>query len=226
MDVLLPGRAPDLARWEGRPFADGVAEPPRPTDRQDHYERVVGREPAGPPIAGGPFRNVADAILRYTIFPPALVTGALRRAPVAVGDTVGIRFHGYRVVDLFFAARVIEVFDGPAPVEPTTSGDGPAPVEPTTSGDGPAPVEPTTSGTPGGWHTGFTYRTLRGHPELGQETFAVAKAPDGTVSVSLRSWSRAGTVPARIFAPLVRLSQVGASHAALVHLAAVADGRG
>ncbi|MBO0698473.1 MAG: DUF1990 family protein, partial [Zavarzinella sp.] len=44
-----------------------------------------------------------------------------------------------------------------------------------------------------GWRAGFTYRTLAGHAELGEETFAVEKdRKTGEVSVSLAAWSRPG----------------------------------
>jgi len=75
----------------------------------------------------------------------------------------------------------------------------------------------------GVWRSGFTYRTLAGHPELGQETFSVEKdLATGRVIVALRSWSRPGTVLARMGAPWVRRQQVRASRAALEHLADVA----
>ena len=70
------------------------------------------------------------------------------------------------------------------------------------------------------WCTGFTYRTLQGHPELGEETFVVeTELATGRVRVALRSWSRPGTRLARMFAPVVRRLQVHASRAALAHLA-------
>jgi uncharacterized protein (UPF0548 family) len=75
----------------------------------------------------------------------------------------------------------------------------------------------------GVWRTGFTYRTLVGHPEYGEETFSVEKdMATGRVIVALRSWSRPGTVLARMFAPWVRRQQVRASRAALGHLANIA----
>jgi uncharacterized protein (UPF0548 family) len=178
VDVLLPGQVPKLERWEARPFSPGVEAGPGARDRRDDWRREVAREPRGAPLPDGPFARVAAAILRYDIFPPALVTGVLRRAPVAVGDTVGILYRRR----LFFAARVI--------ARDAAS---------------------------------FTYRTLAGHPELGEERFAVEKDADsGAVVVSLRSWSRPGIAVARAFAPLVRLVQVRASRAALAHLAEVA----
>jgi uncharacterized protein (UPF0548 family) len=185
VDILVFG-SPRLDRWDGRPF--------HPTDRtpRDHadvYERDVLVEPPGDPGAG--YRRIADAILSYSIFPPGLVQGVLRDR-IAPGDTVGVHYRGLRLVRLFFAARVIDVFD--------THDDA-------------------------WWRTGFTYRTLRGHPELGEETFSVEKEiATGRVRVALRSWSRPGTPLARLFAPLVRRMQVTASRRALEHLATVAAG--
>ena len=98
------------------------------------------------------------------------------------------------LVRLFFAARVVDVFD---------------------------------AASDGWWRSGFTYRTLVGHPELGEETFAVEKeVATGRVRVALRSWSRPGTWLARAFAPVVRRLQVGASERALEYLATVGAARG
>ena len=194
MEILLPGSTPKLDKWELRPFAKDVEQGPRPEDHRDLYERVVATEDPGPPDPAGPHRRVAAAILRYEIFPPSIVKGVLRRAPVQKDDTVGILYQGAGPVKLFFAARVIDCFDGQFAEA---------------------------SGTV--WRTGFRYRTLDGHPELGEETFAIEKnLVTGAVRVFLSSWSRPGTVLARTFAPVVRKLQVHASHAALDQLAAIA----
>lgn len=188
MDILwrAAGRRPRLERWESRPLWPGVEQPPSASARVDAYEREAPREGPGAPEPAGPHRRVATAILRYRIFPPALVSGVLRREPVQVGDTVGICYHAPLGIGLFFAAKVVACFDGP-------------------EGDR--------------WRTGFTYRMLRGHPELGEETFAVEKdMVTGRVWFSLRSWSRPGTLLARLFSPVVRVLQVHASRAALDHL--------
>jgi hypothetical protein len=196
MQILFRGRnaAQELAKWERRPFAEGVAEGPGPRDRRDLYEMEVGKEAPGPPEKEGVHRRLEAAIRSYSIFPPHLVTGILRRAPVEVGDTVGILYHVPVGLDLFFAARVTECHDGLL-----KSPNGPC------------------------FRSGFTYRTLRGHPELGEETFAVDKDLEtGIIRVSLRSWSRPGTPLARVFPMVVRRLQVHASHAALSHLQTVA----
>ncbi|HVR73446.1 MAG TPA: DUF1990 family protein [Planctomycetota bacterium] len=153
---------------------------------------TCARSPWRPQAPRGAHRRVAERILAYEVFPPRWITGVLRRRPVEVGDTVGIRFHFAPGIDLFFAARVVSVLDGEA------------------------------GGT---WSTGFTYRTLVGHPELGEETFSVEKdLASGRVSAALRSWSRPGTLLAKAFAPLVRVFQVRASRAALDHLSTLARG--
>jgi uncharacterized protein (UPF0548 family) len=194
MEILLPGSTPKLDKWEQRPFAKDVELGPRPEDHRDLYERIVATELPGPPDTSGAHLKLAAAILRYEIFPPAIVKGLLRRVPVQKGDTVGILYQAAGLVQLFFAARVIDVFDGQL-----------------------------AEATGAVWRTGFTYRTLDGHPELGEETFAVEKnLVTGAVRVFLSSWSRPGTALARTFAPVVRKLQVHASHAALDHLGALA----
>jgi Domain of unknown function (DUF1990) len=185
MDILVFG-SPELARWDARPFYPMIR---TPRDHTDTYERIVAHEPGGAP--GPVHRAVGEAILRYDIFPPRLVHGVLR-GRVAIGDTVGVHYVAPRLIRLFFAARVTEVFAGERD---------------------------------GWWTTGFAYRTLIGHPELGEEEFVVeTERATGAVRVALRSWSRPGTWLARALRPLVRRLQVHASRAAIAHLSAIAAG--
>lgn len=73
------------------------------------------------------------------------------------------------------------------------------------------------------WRTGFTYRTLEGHPELGEETFAVEKdVASGLVRVRLSSWSQPGNWFARLFASRARRVQVYANQRALDRLERIA----
>jgi hypothetical protein len=186
----IVGQRPRLEDWEARPFSAGAASGPQAGDARDCHERTVARESPGPPEPAGPFRKVAEAILAYRIFPPHLVTGVLRGPEVQVGEAVGICYHLIPGLDLFFAARVLERFDGP-------------------QGDL--------------WRTGFTYRTLEGHPECGQETFSVEKHIEtGAVVAALRSWSRPGNFLSRALKPLTRFLQSHANHAALDHLSRLA----
>ena len=73
--------------------------------------------------------------------------------------------------------------------------------------------------TPGGWRSGFTYRTLEGHVEVGEEIFAVEKdARTGVVTASLTAWSRPGHWTTRIGYPYARWCQLQAGRAAARHL--------
>ena len=77
----------------------------------------------------------------------------------------------------------------------------------------------------GVWRTGFKYRTLVGHPELGEETFSVEKnMATGRVLAALRSWSRPGTWLTWLGSPYARQAQVHANNSALCHLAKLAMG--
>jgi uncharacterized protein (UPF0548 family) len=192
MDILLG--APDLAKWEARPIWPAIAEGPRERDPRDRHRRDVAVEPPGEPVPRGPFERAAAAIMRFDVFPPRVITGVLRRTPVDIGDTVGARYRGFRVFDVFFAARVIATFRGAL----------------------------------GELHrAGFTYQTLVGHPELGEETFCVEKhLPTGRVSVELSSWSRPAILVSRALSPLVRRLQLRGGRSALDHLAAIAVSTG
>lgn len=76
------------------------------------------------------------------------------------------------------------------------------------------------------WRSGFTYRTLEGHPECGEETFVVEKDElSGQVLAALRSWSRPGLMLTRLAGPFTRWYQVRANHQALDNLQRVAGGQ-
>jgi uncharacterized protein (UPF0548 family) len=78
----------------------------------------------------------------------------------------------------------------------------------------------------GAWHTGFRYRTLQGHPELGEETFSVQKdLSTGRVTVELSSWSRPGLWLTWIGQPVLRWVQRQASEGAVERLARTASGQ-
>jgi uncharacterized protein (UPF0548 family) len=74
-----------------------------------------------------------------------------------------------------------------------------------------------------GWETGFTYRTLDGHAELGEETFAVRKnRQTGEVTASMTAWSRPGHWLTRIGYWYARWCQLHAGRSALDWLHRVA----
>jgi hypothetical protein len=71
----------------------------------------------------------------------------------------------------------------------------------------------------GVWRTGFTYRTLAGHPFSGEETFAVEKdMATGAVRAVIRSWSRPQQFFARLLRPIARRIQLRAGEKAAEHV--------
>jgi uncharacterized protein (UPF0548 family) len=62
---------------------------------------------------------------------------------------------------------------------------------------------------------GFAYGTLPGHPEQGEESFAVSIASDGTVHFEIEAFSRPGDLLARLSGPIGRGMQRGGTGAYL-----------
>jgi uncharacterized protein (UPF0548 family) len=56
---------------------------------------------------------------------------------------------------------------------------------------------------------GFAYGTLPGHPEQGEEAFAVSIAPDETVRFEIEAFSRPGDILVRLAGPVGRGFQQG-----------------
>ncbi len=71
---------------------------------------------------------------------------------------------------------------------------------------------------------GFAYGTLPGHPETGEELFAVSMAPDGTVHFEIEAFSRPGDPLVRLSGPIGRGIQRGGTGAYLRALKRYVDG--
>lgn len=191
MQLLAPRHKASLQTWESRPIHPQVHQGPKFFSFLDDTCGLLANESPGPPLNDGPFARVEAAILNYQIFGPSIGQGLLRRQPVEVGDTVGLRYTRLGFVHLFFACRVTEVFR----------------------------QRPTREGL----ESGFTYQTLSGHPEVGEETFRVYKTPQGQVFGQLRAWSHPNwyTWPGLL---LARYLQREAAHAAIRHLQSLSGG--
>ncbi|MCE7870038.1 DUF1990 family protein [bacterium CPR1] len=75
----------------------------------------------------------------------------------------------------------------------------------------------------GWWSSGFTYQTLQGHPEVGEETFSVLKRhATGEVRVLIFAWSRPAWPILMPVLPLARYLQLAAGRSALDNLEQVA----
>jgi uncharacterized protein (UPF0548 family) len=65
---------------------------------------------------------------------------------------------------------------------------------------------------------GFSYQTLVGHPELGEETFELRHTEDDQLEVRLTCWSVPGTWLCKLVAPLSRHWQLQGARRILDHL--------
>ena len=70
---------------------------------------------------------------------------------------------------------------------------------------------------------GFSYGTLRVHPEQGEESFTVVRRADGTVAFEIAAASRPRHVLARAFPPVARLLQRSATTRYLDAMSAAAS---
>jgi uncharacterized protein (UPF0548 family) len=72
------------------------------------------------------------------------------------------------------------------------------------------------------WKSGFTYRTLQGHAAIGEETFTLSKNLEtGTITFSLKAWSRPGHWLMRWGYPYARWCQRHAGRSALKRMTIV-----
>jgi len=72
---------------------------------------------------------------------------------------------------------------------------------------------------------GFVYRTLDGHPTLGEETFFVEKSSEsGDVRVVFSAWSRPGLFMVRLFSSMAVRRQIAVNRGGLDRLGAIARG--
>lgn len=78
--------------------------------------------------------------------------------------------------------------------------------------------------TADGWRSGFIYRTLECHPELGEEIFEVTKLKTGAVSLRIEAWSRPNLWYVKLFTPWSRYIQKRAARCAVEYLTGVAHG--
>lgn len=193
VQFLLPWMEHDLGLWE-RKVVDPRAASAAPTSAfLDLTRESVAQEAPGEPEKDGPFSRVASSILGYRIFGPRVGMPVIRREPVEEGDTLGLRYAIFPGLDLFFASRVVEVFEKRQREDSVIE-------------------------------SGFRYRTLVGHPELGEEVFRVEKEPvSGQIHLHIEAWSLPNLWLVRLLRPWARHIQRSAATQAHHYLSLVAS---
>lgn len=111
MQFLLPWQRPNLARWRARSIHPLAARERVPNPFHDRLELTLALEGHGPPEPDGPFARLERSVLAYRVFGPEIGVPVIEREPVQVGDTLGLLYHFAGPLRLFFASRVVEVFE-------------------------------------------------------------------------------------------------------------------
>jgi uncharacterized protein (UPF0548 family) len=147
---------PSLAPEDGRP--DGHW-------HLDSGDTVVGREPPGEPVPGGPWELACLLVREYEFTEPRILRAVYRPDCALLGRDMVLegRFFGLR---FYLGVRVTRVID-----ETRDAADGPERV----------------------W--GWSYQTLQGHLEQGRLSYEVIKdLRTGTVSFRVAGYSRAAVI--------------------------------
>ena len=190
MQFLFPWSQPDLSPWLERDIHPEAPKELISEPNHDLTEATLAVESAGPPVQGGAYDKVSRSILGYQVFGPKIGKSVIHTQRVEVGDTIGLNYKFLPGLRLFFASRVVEVFENEQ--------------------------------TERGVRTGFVYRTLEKHPELGEEIFEVTKLPSGEVVLRIEAWSRPNLWFVKLFAPWGRKIQKYAARCAVEYLTHVA----
>jgi hypothetical protein len=111
MEFLLPWMKPDLAPWEEKPINPLAPKESLPGPNHDLTEATLAVEQPGPPEEKGAYRRVAQSILGYRVFGERIGEPIILTHQVDPGETIGLAFNFLPGLRLFFASRVVEVFE-------------------------------------------------------------------------------------------------------------------
>ena len=98
-------------RWSHRPIHPLAPREKVPRPYHDLVEITLAQEPPGEPTEDGPFDRVAGSILRYDIFGPRIGESYRDADVLEPGVTVGLKYRFLPFLSLFFASRVVSVFE-------------------------------------------------------------------------------------------------------------------
>lgn len=132
----------------------------------DSEETVIGAEPPGPPVPGGPWETAAELVRRYEFAEPRILRAVYRRDDELLGRDMLLegRFFGLR---FYLGVRVTSVTDE-------------------ARGEGKAAERV--------W--GWSYQTLQGHLEQGRLGYEVIKnVATGQVRFQVSGYSRPAPIP-------------------------------
>jgi Domain of unknown function (DUF1990) len=111
VQFVFPWSEPDLLRWLGRPIHPQAPRESVPDPYHDLTEATLAMESEGPPEENGSFARVSESILGYRVFGPKIGTPHAFTHKVTKGETIGLSYRFLPGLSLFFASRVVEVFE-------------------------------------------------------------------------------------------------------------------
>ena len=133
----------------------------------DHYQAVLAQEPEGPPMPGGPFEKAKECLTLYQFPDPRLIQAVYDPQQQLVGRNM-LMFAHFTFFTFTFGVRVTAVED-----EMHKNNLGEAETV---------------------W--GYSYRTLKGHFEVGQIQFQICKNHrSGEVRFKIEAYSRPDRIP-------------------------------
>ncbi len=132
----------------------------------DKYDAILAVEPQGPPLVNGPFEVVKDAIGRYQFPDPDLIR-AWFDPNIELAKRNMLMQAQFIGFKFYFGVRVTSVIDEEVP---------------------------SAGGTEKRW--GYSYRTLKGHFEIGEIRFIVSKnLTSGEVTFHVDAYSKPDRIP-------------------------------
>lgn len=111
MQFVLPWQKPNLTDWSHRAINANAPRDLLPDAFHDHLEVTLATESAGEPELDGPFARLEASVLNYRIFGSEIGQPVMAISPVRAGDTIGLSYRFLPFLRLFFASRVVEVFE-------------------------------------------------------------------------------------------------------------------
>lgn len=111
MQFLFPWSQPRLDIWQERPIHQLAPKEIIPNPNHDLTEVTLALEAEGEPTPGGPFERVAESVLGYRVFGPKIGRPVIYSQKVSVDETIGLCYRFLPGLRLFFASRVVEVFE-------------------------------------------------------------------------------------------------------------------
>ena len=111
MNFLFFSRRPNLKLWNTIAIHPLAPKELLPNPNHDLTEVTLALEKEGEPEEGGAFERISSSVLHYQVFGSKIGRAVTNGGKVQEGDTIGLCYRFLPGLELFFASRVVEVFE-------------------------------------------------------------------------------------------------------------------